>query len=79
MGEELQIKPNGSRDENGGRSPHPPFPLTRPIFFCLLEYGAFASKDIRAPEKKKNACRHCRLPKPIAIFTVFLAVLVAVS
>lgn len=36
-----------------GGVPHPPSPLTRPIFFCLLEYGAFASKDIRAPEKKK--------------------------
>ena len=57
-----------------GGVPHPPFLLIRPIFFCLLEYGAFASKNIRAPEKQ-NACRRCRLPKAI---TVFLAVLVAV-
>ena len=34
--------------------PHTPFPLARPIFFCLLEYGALASKNIRAPEKKKT-------------------------
>ena len=61
-----------------GGVPHPPFLLTRPIFFCLLEYDAFASKNIRASEKQ-NACRRCRLPKAIAIFTVFLAVLVAVS
>ena len=78
MGEELQIKPNGTRDENGGRSPPSPVPFDSPHF--LLSFAVWRFREQRhSRTRKKNACRHCRLLKLIAIFTVFLAVLFAVS
>ena len=79
VGEELQIKPNGTRDENGGRSPPYPVPFGSPHFLLSFGVWRFGEQKHSRTRKKKNACRQCRLPKPTAIFTVFLAVLVAVS
>ena len=54
-GEELQIKPNGSRDENGGRSPPSPVPFDSPHFLLSFWSMAFSrAKTFAHPQKKKR-------------------------
>ena len=52
MGEELQIKPNGSRDENGGRSPPSPVPFDSPHF--LLSFGVWRFREQRHSRTRKK-------------------------
>ena len=59
MGEELQIKPNGSRDENGGRSPPSPVPFDSPHF--LLFFGVW-----RFREQRHSRTRKKKMPAGIA-------------
>lgn len=59
MGEELQIKPNGSRDENGGRSPPSPVPFDSPHF--LLSFGVW-----RFREQRHSRTRKKKMPAGIA-------------
>ena len=58
-GEELQIKPNGTRDENGGRSPPSPVPFDSPHF--LLSFGVW-----RFREQKHSRTRKKKGPAGIA-------------
>ena len=54
MGEELQIKPNGSRDENGGRSPPSPVPFDSPHFLLSFGVWRFGEQKHSRTRKKKT-------------------------